>query len=618
MAYSSVIKEQVINELRSGVSAGQLSRKYQVSIPTIYNWKAKYLNTDEMLRKMKETEVVEPEQIQEIETESKGKEVVKSEQKQEITVESEEEPASVKDNSLVEQKSSNIGTSKNQNDVPFSLPEYLKEIAKIRKAGHLEKALQMCNHERYAQNRNLLLQKVIIYTLLGKRDHASEYYVEAYKICLCMLGDETFDIQREKIEKEYLILTGEHIEDTPSFSGQEDASKIADIIITIQEFTNNGQLEEALNLCNTTIYKEHLTVLKQKASILYTLGIRQRNLEYLKEALSIYKILQLDDYIDKTKKQISDLSHGLKSEEIAQRRTEETNVNPKEYKFKITILLTKIYVDFVTIEEIEKENINEWDKTILKIAYYEKHKQKENALSLIKKMKKKYADSPSCLKILNSFLERIKIKRNCIFDTVPYGTELGVNVDFTYAKKLEQMKQEKIEEEERLRQLEKSSVISFPVLSPSKISNLEVPKSPIMNPKQKIVVSKGTPVTARYQQLVTAEPPKAKSEENIENRIAKEPNLRIRDVFENEVLEIGGQLCLQISSDKRHSVAESMDALDRFENLINKSASDEGALCRMINLIDRINSQEPGFIKTNDKRNDRLLEEVKQKQKLKK
>jgi len=45
-----------------------------------------------------------------------------------------------------------------------------------------------------------------------------------------------------------------------------------------------------------------------------------------------------------------------------------------------------------------------------------------------------------------------------------------------------------------------------------------------------------------------------------------------------------------------------MDAWDRLEALKMKSADDIWALNSMINLIDRINLKEPGFIKTNDER----------------
>lgn len=159
-----------------------------------------------------------------------------------------------------------------------------------------------------------------------------------------------------------------------------------------------------------------------------------------------------------------------------------------------------------------------------------------------------------------------------------------------------------------------STIKAAPVKEvPSVVKNLVVPESKAMEPSQKIIVSRGVPVTSRYQQTRNLVQSNTKL-----FIIQKEQDLRIRDVFENEVLEIGSQLCIQMSTDRRHSMAEALDAFDRFENLIEKSANDVCALNNMIDLIDRINFQSPGFIHTNDKRNERLLKEAKEKQKLKK
>ncbi|MDE5587161.1 MAG: hypothetical protein K2I72_02170, partial [Bacilli bacterium] len=360
-----------------------------------------------------------------------------------------------------------------------------------------------------------------------------------------------------------------------------------------------------------------LDIIRKKLSLLHTLGKKEKNIEFLKEALSIAKSLDMDQAIEKIKIDMENVSEKIKFARVSQQRQETDYANSAgnfNQSAKIRNLLTKIYTDFIMMEEIETAEINDWDKSILKIAYYDKKSQKQNAISFIKEMKQKYDEFSDYKKTLNLLLERMKSKRNLVFRAAYYENELGVLVDFNLAKQLEY---QKAQEERTSQQINKTPVTPSPTVVPFRIKNLEVSKSAATVPEQKIIVSSGTPVTPRYQQLATANSENTKSVKNVDTSIQKAPDLRIRDVFASEVTEIGSQLCIQMSSDQSHSMTESLDALDRFENLIEKSANDISALNDMINLIDRLNYKSPGFIKTNDKRNDKLLREAKQKQMLK-
>jgi len=122
-----------------------------------------------------------------------------------------------------------------------------------------------------------------------------------------------------------------------------------------------------------------------------------------------------------------------------------------------------------------------------------------------------------------------------------------------------------------------------------------------------MIVIEGKPVTARYQQI-------SQSTQETVSKSGKK--LKIKDIFESEILQIGKQLYIQMRNPR--NVKSGCEAWDRLENLKEKSAYDLNALRSMISLIERINCQEEDFIKTNNQRNDQLIAKVEAKQKLKK
>ena len=59
MAYTKELREKVLSDINSGVPIGKISRTYQISVPTLYNWKNKYLvGNDSSLETVKEKEIL--------------------------------------------------------------------------------------------------------------------------------------------------------------------------------------------------------------------------------------------------------------------------------------------------------------------------------------------------------------------------------------------------------------------------------------------------------------------------------------------------------------------------------------------------------------------------------
>ena len=169
MAYSESFRKQVLNELKEGVSASKLSLKYHVSIPTIRNWKEKFLKTEEY------NELVQPKEEKVVRLLGENRQVVET----------------------------------SENDIALSIPKYVSQIGRKCKEGKLEEALEMCNHQKYKNSEEVTFHRAITYEKLGTRDSNAQYYIEAYLIILDLSFwvNEIYDKQRFIIEKKYLNLT---------------------------------------------------------------------------------------------------------------------------------------------------------------------------------------------------------------------------------------------------------------------------------------------------------------------------------------------------------------------------------------------------------------------------
>ena len=134
-----------------------------------------------------------------------------------------------------------------------------------------------------------------------------------------------------------------------------------------------------------------------------------------------------------------------------------------------SVLLTKIYADKVTKEEIKESNLDFYTQSLLLLAYYEKHNPKLG-IELIKKIKKNDI-SDKYVKVYNTILQRLVNKKSKIFDITIYANLLNRSVDFNLVSELNDLVEEEsnsvierndimnIKEELKKREIEKETMI---------------------------------------------------------------------------------------------------------------------------------------------------------------
>lgn len=576
MAYTKEIREQVLRELISGVPAGKISRTYQISIPTIYNWKNKYLQNSDVT---------------------------------EESVSKEEDKAIDNMTELVSGDiEANEGEKSNQQENEIlSVAEAVQKIVSLKQNGSLEEALSICNHQSYKDNQNILFQKVDTLFLMAIRDNNIEMATEAYKICkVSGFEDKRFTNSLYKILNEFPALKIEEFPILKLSIEELNSMDFPELNKQLQLLVTSGNLEEAINIINESTYRNNPNIVQQKVKALFILGKKNNDMEKIKECYSICLKFKSNPHFQSLMRRIEnefseiDWSLCQPQEDLGTSESPKIVKGKDSLKFKtkkdsddlIKELLTKIHCDFITASEIEAAEIDEWYKDLLMLAFLHK-KSRENALFLAKKLKEKYCqDEPNeqRIKILNKLVERIKIKKGIAFDVNAYVPYLPVYFNFDLVNQT--LKEKALKESQEIAKKPKA-VQNLQIAAP-------VPDSTRLHkkPEKRMVVVEGKPVTARYQQITS-------STQGISSEKTKK--LKIKDVFEPEIFEIGKLLYVQMQ--KPRNVKRGCRAWDTLELLKEKSASDEWAVRRILSLIAILD------IKTNQERNDRIYQELEERRK---
>ena len=222
-------------------------------------------------------------------------------------------------------------------------------------------------------------------------------------------------------------------------------------------------------------------------------------------------------------------------------------------KDEISITLTEVYADAITLEELKNKNIDGFKKNILLIAYYEKHNQ-QVGLNFIKQLKKEEQE-PANIKTLNILEQRFKSKKNNYFDVNVYGNVLQRRVDLTLASTLE-----KKEETGVIVHKEKEYVI------PKKEEKKE-------KKEKKILEISGNRVNNRYNTINDKPTPI-----NVINN-----KVLIKDVFGYEIIEI--QKYLYVRMQLADTRVKAIRAWDNLEVLANRDINDKASLEKIIKLL---------------------------------
>ena len=230
------------------------------------------------------------------------------------------------------------------------------------------------------------------------------------------------------------------------------------------------------------------------------------------------------------------------------------------------ILLTKLAYGELEIDEIKNAQIDDFKKNILLIAYYEKHNKKQG-VEFIKSLKKSETDLKR-LKCYNLLFERVSTTKKRLFDVYTYSTILETSIDFDL--KIELLKEEKevtpiVIINREVPEVKKEEVYEEQVIQEKKYDKKEVKKE-----KNKHICDITVPKT--------------------NNNVYKEnnENIRIKNLFAREVLEISKLLYIQMNNTSESRAAAK--AWDTFEVLIEKPISDKDALKRMLALVKKLST----------------------------
>ena len=188
-------------------------------------------------------------------------------------------------------------------------------------------------------------------------------------------------------------------------------------------------------------------------------------------------------------------------------------------------VLTRIYADDISIEEIEKATLSDWQRTMLIIAYYDKNNRKLG-LEQAKQAKKDYADSPNKLKAINVILENLKSKKAKVFSAEYYTKVLDVTVDFDLALKIS-------EEKKKLEEKEKAE--ATPIVETKEVTSVRVEEvKKVKEESKKIVIGGNGTTTNRF----TSKGSTPVVNNNGSHNIHEEKVILIKDVFDEEITEL--------------------------------------------------------------------------------
>lgn len=206
-----------------------------------------------------------------------------------------------------------------------------------------------------------------------------------------------------------------------------------------------NRIDEALDIANDEQFKTFRPIQTQREGIInYLEKIKQeeqKRLEEEKLKQEEHKRLEeerLKQEEEKKRKEELELHRRMREEDRIKRERsaiEPESYQPKDKKRDVIILLTKIYVGVITLEEIKNAEIDEYTKVILSACYYDKFNHAAGT-KYLKSVRNNYDGEER--KTLNKLIARLEDKRNRFFDMGIYSSLLGVYVDNSYAIRLQE------------------------------------------------------------------------------------------------------------------------------------------------------------------------------------
>ena len=450
---------------------------------------------------------------------------------------------------------------------------YQSQIIRILiEHGKYEYALEICN--KYPACEIIQSQKITI--LINQKE-----FVEALKTCDKFPNYEPIQSQKVKI-----LIDGGKFGQALIICNKFPNSEILQsqkVIILIRK----GKLTEALKICDKHLDNKYFE--GQKVAIYIYMNRYEEALAICEHPTNINN----PHFIKKAEKIRKKL--GLNTE-----KTIENNDIKNTYLDTNTILLTRVYCGDISIDELEKQNIDEWSKIVLLAAYYEKNNKKMG----IKKLKGYKQNLESYyVKQINLILERLISNKITVFDITFYGRFIKCHIDEDLVQEIFSKQEEQRKKELEEQQKNVSNVVK-PINKPVKKVNQLPTVRTVQQSKNSSQVSKTKPVVETKKEDVIKKEKKVilqKSKETYKNV----PQLLIKDLFKEEVLEVQLYLYVQMNRSKRQM--DAVKAWDNFEEMIIKPVSDKEALNKMVNFLKRIEPSTDVSITVDEKKYTKYL-----------
>jgi len=404
------------------------------------------------------------------------------------------------------------------------------------------------------------------------------------------------------------------------------------IISEIQELIKNKNFNKALEICELDIYKSVESIQSERLFILvrkkhdyvsaYNIweNFKDSNnmnivinginllmgLNELEEAYSYVKEHNFDDirYIRLKLKLLAQIGKMDEFLEIANDTKYAFDDVVKRLRYNLMKknsnvdnekiqLLTKIYLDDITKDEIKKSNLDLFEQSVLLTAYYEKYNPKAG-IDFLKKLKKTDGLSNTYKKSYNTLLQRLASNKNKYFDITIYSDILNTKIDFNMISEYKERNDSKKQQVKEINAIKKVENVK------------EIPKKEItlktINKKKsvednKIISIVGTRVNSRYANT---------NNSNIDNQNNNTNHvLLIKDVLKNEIDQIGMYLYVMMQDSDIRSKA--IRAWDNLENMVYKPVTDKKTLEKLINILFKVSNDHPEIVDADSKKLIKLL-----------
>ena len=351
----------------------------------------------------------------------------------------------------------------------------------------------------------------------------------------------------------------------------------------LSEISKKDDLEEIINITKDTNSNHYAYMQYLRIRSLLLQGKKEKAQKILKTVPRIQLFMPLEkgfilnptkeekpSPVIKEEQEVKEVEEKEEVEEIIKEESktpveEPKQESPEELKQNSlkSILLTKLFVDNLSLQEIENSDLNEYEKNILIIAFYEKY-NREKGIKFINKITRYYKEQgetqivEDLRKIEQKFQTRF---RKIVFDINYYERKLQAVVLY---KKLDDYR----------RVIEKKE-------TPKQVSVTEK-KEPIKEvTKPKYITSEGI----SHSKLEIAPSALIKIEKS---SLQKPKKVTIREALYGDIIVVEKEIYSKMINPERQK--DAIKAWDIFENMTLKSVDDKEALNKVIAFLMRIDA----------------------------